>query len=234
VYCGRHERVGRQPAFAAIVELLRQRGAVSATVLLGVDGTSHGVRERARFFAANAQVPLMIIAVGPGTRLGLAVPEVAGLLAQPVLTLERMRVCKSDGRRLAEPHRVPEADDSGLGTWVKLMVHADHDTRHEGRPLFVEIVRRLRAAGASGATVLQGIWGFHGDRAPQGDRLLALRRHVPTTTIVVDRPERIRAWFEIIDELTDEAGVVTSELVPALRARGEWGESGGLRLADRS
>jgi PII-like signaling protein len=234
VYCGRHERVGGQPAFVAIVELLRRQGALGATVMLGVDGTSHGVRERARFFAANAQVPLMIIAVGPGTVLGPVLPQIAGALARPVLTLERVRVCKSDGRRLAEPHQAPEADDSGLSTWVKLMVHADHDTRHGGRPLFVEIVRRLRAAHAGGATVLQGIWGFHGDRRPQGDRLLALRRHVPTTTIVVDRPERIRAWFEIIDELTDEAGVVTSELIPALQASGEWGESGGLRLADRS
>jgi PII-like signaling protein len=217
IYCGRHERVGRRPAFVAIVELLRRRGLLSATVLLGVDGTAHGVRERARFVAANAQVPLMIIAVGPGAELGPVLPEVAGLLERPLLTLERVRICK---------------DDAGLRTWVKLMVHADHDTLHAGRPLFVEIVRRLRAARAGGATVVNGIWGYHGDRAPQGDRLLSLRRHVPATTIVVDTPERIGAWFEIVDELTDQGGVVTSELVPAFHARGAWGEAGGLSLAD--
>jgi PII-like signaling protein len=116
---------------------------------------------------------------------------------------------------------------------VKLMVHADQDTRHAGRPLYVEIVRRLRQAKAGGATVLHGIWGYHGQRPPQGDKLLSLRRHVPTTTIVIDTPERIRPWFEIIDELTDEAGVVTSELVPAFRARGDWGEAGGLKLAEK-
>ena len=137
-----------------------------------------------------------------------------------------------DGDRLAEPHDVPGTDDAGLKTWVKLMVHADHDTLHAGRPLFFEIVRRLRAAGAGGATVLHGIWGYHGDRAPQGDRLLSLRRHVPATTIVVDNPERIGAWFSIIDELTDQGGVVTSELVPAFHARGTWGEAGGLTLAE--
>ncbi len=234
VYCGRHERVGRQPAFVAIVELLRRHGLHSATVLLGVDGTAHGVRERARFFAANAQVPLMIIAVGPGAELRPLLPGVAGLMQRPLLTLERVRICKVDGRRLAEPQTVPGSDEAGLRTWVKLMVHADHDTRHGGRPLFVELVRRLRAAKAGGATVLQGIWGFHGDRPPQGDRLLSLRRHVPTTTIVVDTPERIRDWFAIIDELTDQGGVVTSELVPAFNARGEWGEAGGLRLARRA
>jgi PII-like signaling protein len=233
VYCGRHERVGRRPAFVAIVELLRRHGLLSATVLLGVDGTAHGARERARFFSANAQVPLMIIAVGSGAELAPVLPEVAGLLDRPLLTLERVRICKVDGERLAEPHDVPGTDDAGLRTWVKLMIHADHDTLHDGRPLMVEIVRRLRAARAGGATVVHGIWGYHGGRAPQGDRLLSLRRHVPATTIVVDTPERIGAWFSIIDELTDQGGVVTSELVPAFHARGAWGEAGGLSLADR-
>jgi PII-like signaling protein len=234
IYCGRHERVGRRPAFVAIVELLRGHGLHSATVLLGVDGTTHGARERARFFGANAHVPLMIIAVGPGTQLSPVLPEVAGLLERPLLTLERVRICKVDGELLAEPHHAPGTDDAGLKTWVKLMVHADHDTLHAGRPLFFEIVRRLRAAGAGGATVLHGIWGYHGDRAPQGDRLLSLRRHVPATTIVVDKPERIHGWFSIIHELTDQGGVVTSELVPAFHARGAWGEAGGLALADRA
>jgi PII-like signaling protein len=176
---------------------------------------------------------MMIIAVGPGTALSPLLPEISALLERPILTLERIRVCKVGGRRLAAPQQISGADDAGLRTWVKLMVHADHDTRHAGRPLFVEIVRRLRLAGADGATVLQGIWGYHGDRPPQGDRLLSLRRHVPTTTIVVDTPDRILDWFAIIDELTDQGGVVTSELVPAFRARGQWGQAGGLQLAQR-
>jgi PII-like signaling protein len=237
VYCGRYERAGRRPAFVAIVDELRRRGAMSAIVLLGVDGTADGVRRRARFFARNSDVPLMIVAVGRGTDLSGALPEIAGELQHPLITLERVRVCKVDGRLLAGPHRLPDSGDAGLRTWVKLMVHADQDTRHAGRPLYFEIVRRLRRAKAGGATVLQGIWGYHGERAPQGDRLLSLRRHIPTTTIIIDTPERIGQWFEIVDELTDEAGVVTSELVPALRARGEWGEAGGLLLAaqrDRS
>jgi PII-like signaling protein len=233
VYCGRYERVGDRPAFVAIVDLLRRHHGLSATVLLGVDGTVHGVRERARFFGANAQVPLMIIAVGSEAALSAAMLDVGGLLERPLLTLERVRVCKVDGRRLADPHLVSGADDAGLHTWVKLMIHADHDTRHGRHPVYVELVRRLRAARAGGATVLEGIWGYHGDRAPQGDKLLSVRRHVPTTTVVVDLPERTAQWFEIVDELTDKAGVVTSELVPAFRARGEWGETGGLRLARR-
>lgn len=233
VYCGRHERAGRRPAYMAIVDLLREHGGLNAVVLLGVDGTVHGARERARFFAANTGVPLMIIAVGSGAEMAPLLPDLAALVERPVLTLERVRICKVDGQRLAEPHHAAGPDDAGLRTWVKLMVHADHDTRHGRRPLSVELVRRLRTARAGGATVLEGIWGYHGGRPPGGDTLLSLRRHVPMTTIIVDAPERILELFAIVDELTAQAGVVTSELVPAFRARGEWGEAGGLRLAPK-
>ena len=53
-------------------------------------------------------------------------------------------------------------------------------------------------------------------------------------TIIVDTPERIARSFEIVDELTDEAGLVTSEMVPAMASLAEGKRaSGGLRLARR-
>jgi hypothetical protein len=50
-------------------------------------------------------------------------------------------------------------------------------------------------------------------------------------TTLVDTPERCRRWFDLIDELTDEAGLVTSELVPAFQAVAPELRHGGLRLA---
>ena len=66
-------------------------------------------------------------------------------------------------------------------------------------------------------TTLRGVWGFHGERAPHGDSALRLGHHVPAITIVIDAPERIAAAFAIIDELTAERGLVTSETVPVIR-----------------
>jgi PII-like signaling protein len=45
--------------------------------------------------------------------------------------------------------------------------------------------------------------------------MLPLRRHVPVLTVIVDEPGAIRRWFGIVDELTQETGLVTGELVPA-------------------
>jgi len=63
VYVGRQERAGGRPAYVAVVDALRRHGVAGATALLGVDGTAHGERRRARFFARNADVPMMVIAV---------------------------------------------------------------------------------------------------------------------------------------------------------------------------
>jgi PII-like signaling protein len=234
VYLGRRERAGGGLAFVAVVDLLRRHGVAGATVLLGVDGTAVGFRRRARFFGRNAGVPLMVISVGSGEAITSALRELGMLLERPLVTLERVRVCKRDGRWLAEPGRLPDADPSGLGVWQKLMVYAGEEAEHAGHSLYLQLIRRLRAAGASGATALRGIWGYHGDHPPHGDRLLALRRRVPVLVVIVDTPSRIRRWFEVIDELTDETGLVTSEVVPAFRATGPGAEEGGLGLADWS
>jgi PII-like signaling protein len=232
VYLGRNEQTDGRPTFLAVVDLLHDHGVAGATVLLGVDGTAHGVRQRARFFGGNAKVPLMIISVGAGEIIAHALPALGALLERPLVTLERIRVCKRDGRRLADPHPLPTDDLDGLGIWHKLMIYAGEEAEHHGHPLYLQLIRRLREAGAAGATCLRGIWGYHGDHEPHGDRLLGLRRRVPVLTVVVDRPDRIHRWFEIVDELTDETGLVTSELVPAFRATGPDLVEGGLHLSD--
>lgn len=233
IYLGRQDKVSRTPAFAAVTDLLYRCGIAGATVLLGVDGTRRGRRARARFFARNADVPMMVIAVGAGEKIAAALPELSGLLHEPLMTLERVRVCKRDGELLARPHELPGSDEHGLAIWQKLMVYTSNAATHEGQPLHHAIIRRLRESDAAGASTLHGIWGFHGDHAPHGDKFFQIRRHVPALTIAIDTPQRTARSFQIIDELTGEHGLVTSEMVPAFRALSENGDhTGGLRLAN--
>jgi PII-like signaling protein len=231
IYLGRQERVHRVPAFVAVCDLLHRRGVAGATALLGVDGTAHGRRERARFFSRNAEVPMMVIAVGSGDRIGRVLPELGALLRRPLATLERVQVCKRDGRLLARPGPLPAPDEHGMAVWRKLMVFSSEAAQHGGQPVHRALVRGLRSAGMSGATTLRGIWGFHGEHAPHGDRILQLGRHVPAVTIVIDTPERIATAFPIIDELTAEHGLVTAETIPAMRAAAGDCRRGGARLA---
>ncbi len=217
VYLGRKERVHGVPAYVAICDLMYRRGIAGASVFLGVDGVAHGQRRRARFFALNADVPIMVVAVGSGELIGRVLPELGGLLERPMITLERVRVCKRDGTFLEWPHALPAADERGLPLWQKLMVYTSESACHGGVPIHRALVQRLwRRKTPDGATVLRGIWGFHGDHLPHGDKVLSLSRHVPVVTVIIDTPANITESFDVVDELTADQGLVTSEMVPAL------------------
>lgn len=217
VYVGRQDRMTGKPAHRAICDLLHRRGFSGATVLLGVDGTAHGHRCRARFFSRNVNVPVMIIAVGTDAQVRAAVAEISAATSDPLLTVERVRVCKRDGELFAPPHRLPENDRQGRALWQKLMVYTSEAGGHGGLPIHRAMVRQLLQSGtARGATVLRGIWGFHGAHNPHGDKLFQLGRGVPVVTIIVDTPERIARSFGIVDKLTAGHGLVTCEMVPSV------------------
>ena len=187
VYIGRQDRVSGRPAHHAVCDALHRHGFAGAAVFLGVDGTKHGQRRRARFFSRNVDVPVMIIAIGTADQATAAIPELEVMLRQPLLTLECVQVCKRDGEVTARPAALPATDDSGRALWQKLMVYTSEATLHDGVPIHRAIVQRLfDSEAARGATVLRGIWGFHGDHKPHGDKLIQLTRQVPVTTIVVD------------------------------------------------
>jgi PII-like signaling protein len=235
IYVGRQERLAGAPASVAVVDCLHRHGVAGASVLLGLDGTVDGTRRRARFLARNARVPLMVQSVGESATIARALEEIAAMWdgPRPAMTLERVRVCKRDGVLLGAPAEPPASDGSGLGYWQKLVVYTSERTRYEHRPLHGALVRRLRLEGAAGATALRGQWGYHGGHRPHGEAFWSIARHVPVLTMLLDTPANMRRWFEIVDEMTTETGLVTSEIVPALRASGPGIEHGGLELAAR-
>lgn len=216
--CGAQVRSDKHAGYVAAIDLLRRSGAVGTTVLLAVDGALQGARQRARFFTGKGRAPLMLVAVGDARSLRAALPALPDLLDSPIATIERVQVCKSNGIRLSEPRVAVETDPSGLPIWHKLVIDAEQQAKADGHPLHRALVRRLREAGSSGATVLRGLRGFYADHEPFADRMLQLRRNAPVHAVVLDTPENMRRWWPIVDELTREAGLVTSERVPATHA----------------
>ncbi len=229
-YLGRQARIGGRPGYEAVVQLLREHGAAAVTVLLGVDGTTHGTRRRAAFFSANAEVPVMIIAVGERRAMGSARTALADTLERPLVTVEKLTLCKRGAERLIGPAELAAVQATAPGMWQKLMIHAGEQAHSGDQSLHDALIRALRRGGAAGATSLRGIWGYQGDEAPHGDSFWQLRRRVPMMTVVVDTPERIGELWGIIDRVTGSETVVTSEFVPAFRATSDGRAWGHLEL----
>ena len=233
VALGRNQRLDGTPAFRTVCELMSRHHFAGSMVLLGVDGTVGGQRRRARFFSRNPDIPLVTIGVGATEQAERLLPVLHRKLGTTLLTAERVTVCKRDGVLLTGPAPVPATDRDGRQLWQKLMVYTSEDTLTGGVPIHRALVRRLlQSRSAAGATVLRGIWGFHGDHPPRGDSLIQFGRRVPVSTVVIDSPDNIARSFEIVDELTSRHGLVTCETVPAMLTLGDGARRGGLELAD--
>lgn len=209
-YVGRRARTNGSPAFRAVTALLYARRVAGATALLGVDGTSDGTRLRARFFAGNGDVPVMITAIGTAEEFHAVRSELAAVAPTAVHTTQPVQICKRDGVVIAQPDVDAE--------WFRLTLYGSAATLHEGVPVHRAVVRRLRRDGVRGATTLRGVWGFHGAHAPHGDHVLQLGRRVPVVTSVVERADRLASAFAAMDGLTTERGLITCEPMSVVNA----------------
>lgn len=204
LYLRRQQRVGRTPAYQVACAVLHRLGFVSATAFLGVDGTSAGQRRRARFFSRNAEVPMVVTAVGTPAQVALATAELADVLGGALQTTQPIQVCKRDGRVLSAP--------AGTGAFQQMTVLSAEDNHDDGAPIHRLLVRSLREGQhVSGATVLRGLWGFQNGQPPRGDTMARLSRRVPVATVVIDTPARVARAFEIADTLTAEHGLIICE-----------------------
>ncbi|KOX15728.1 DUF190 domain-containing protein [Nocardiopsis sp. NRRL B-16309] len=100
------------------------------------------------------------------------------------------------------------------GTALRLTVYvsdSDSDTWH-GKPLSTEIVHRAHAAGLAGASVFHGIEGYGASHRVHTTRVLALSEDLPVAVVVIDAPERVRAFLPRLEELGTE-GLITLDEV---------------------
>ena len=233
VYCRQRDRAHQIPAFEAACELLYRRRIAGATVLSGIDGANgangaDGVNgtdsaparaQHAPFLRRDADAPVMVVAVGAGDRIAMLLPELGAMFRRPLMTIEKVRLCKRDGQFVSRPETARGAADAGAGMTkqFKLTVYTSEAARHDGHPVHRAIVASLNSAGISGATTVRGIWGYHGDHAPHGDHFPRQARHVPVVTTVIAATDQISAAFDAIDPHTAERGLVTAEAVLAAR-----------------
>lgn len=97
-------------------------------------------------------------------------------------------------------------------TAVRLSVYIGETDRYQHQPLYSEIVRRARAAGLAGATVLRGLEGFGASSVIHTARLLTMSEDLPMVVVIIDACERIERFLPELDELITEGLVVREDV----------------------
>ncbi|MGK8523691.1 DUF190 domain-containing protein [Nocardia asteroides] len=103
-----------------------------------------------------------------------------------------------------------QAGAATVGRWrpaAQLTVLLDEDEKWRHTPVYHEIVRRARDTGLAGASVWRGIEGYGASTHVHTTRLLDIAGHLPLMLVLVDEPERLRAFVERNAELFTSVNV---------------------------
>jgi hypothetical protein len=93
-----------------------------------------------------------------------------------------------------------------------LRIYVGEDDRWEGKPLYEQIVARIKRADLAGATVYRGAMGYGAHQRMHSAGRLRLSRDLPVMITVVDTEVRIREVLPMLDEMVAEGLVVLSDV----------------------
>jgi PII-like signaling protein len=93
IYIGESDQWHARPLYDAIVQLLRERGIAGATVIRGIEG--FGAKQHlhtTRILSLSTDLPVLIEVVDQEDRLRAILPELDAMVADGLITLERVEV----------------------------------------------------------------------------------------------------------------------------------------------
>jgi PII-like signaling protein len=101
------------------------------------------------------------------------------------------------------------------GQRVLMRVHVGERDKHDGKPLYEQIVQLLRKRQFAGATVFRGIMSFGASAHVHTVRFLELSGDLPIVIECVDTAEKIDAILPELDAMIG-GGLITLEKVDVI------------------
>ncbi|WP_084717800.1 DUF190 domain-containing protein [Streptacidiphilus carbonis] len=99
------------------------------------------------------------------------------------------------------------------GTALRLTVHLADGEQYRHRPVYTEIVHQAHRAGLAGAAVFRGMEGFgRNSRSVHTSRLLDVADDLPLLVVLVDTPERVRAFLPTLRAISPHSLATLEEV----------------------
>ncbi len=99
-----------------------------------------------------------------------------------------------------------------------LRIFIGESDKHNGKPLYEQIVLEARKLGLAGATVLRGIMGYGADSRMHTAKVLRLSEDLPVIIEIVDTEEKLDKIIPFLDATVTE-GLITREKVKVIKYR---------------
>lgn len=232
------DQYGWSSAGDVLVERAKKRHLAGATILRGIFGLDvTGQLLQSRWWSLANHVPVIVEFVDSPTNIGAFLTDVAEIVSEGLVTLERAHVLLYRQNRLAadkaamrlevpgpitpfstlpSPEEFPVMKLSEEGQLLRVFI--GESDAWEGQPLFRAIVLKAKELGLAGATVLRGPMGFGANSRVHTAKLLDLSTDLPIVVEIVDSGEKIQSLLPFLDQCVTE-GLITLEAVRVLRYR---------------
>ena len=100
--------------------------------------------------------------------------------------------------------------EQGSGLCVRIFI--GESDQHENMTLYEWIVQEARARNLAGATVWRGIAGFGANSLIHTNKILRLSEDLPVVIEIVDTPDKINEFLDVLDEVIQEGMVMVDEV----------------------
>jgi hypothetical protein len=230
------DRSPRAPTYERLVKAARKEGLAGATVIRGTLGAGyHGVIEQASAFSWIEHLPIIVEIVDSSERIAKFVSTTLDqILVGGMVTLERAAVMmyrpgsdKNPGKlellneltplsTMPKIQPGPHMKINENGVLLRIFIGTSDTYQH--KPLYAQIVQKVRELGLAGATVLQGTEGYGANSVVHRSHLLEMSTDLPVVIEIVDTEEKIKLLLPHLEQMVTE-GMITMEYVMVLLYR---------------
>lgn len=81
----------------------------------------------------------------------------------------------------------------------RLQITVGELDKHNGRPLYEQIVEAARDHDMAGATAYRALMGFGAHRKIHSPKILSLAENLPVVVEIVDTPEKIAGFLQLLE-----------------------------------
>jgi len=185
-------------------------GVSGATVTRGIAGfgADHHLHTT-RLVDLVQRLPVKVEFIETAEKVEELLPKLHQMVGSGLIEIQDTTIVKpADKKQQAHAGDVPALKREGKAKMMRIYI--GENDKWNGKPLYDEIVKGLRAHDIAGVTVYRGILGFGANRRIHKDATFSHDRPILISTI--DTEEKLKAFAPILDEMVQQGLVVLSDV----------------------